>query len=95
MANHPNRARTYWFRHPRKFANEYTVGIATTRDDAAQYEAEGYARIDRDYALRLMSRQAGNGEQLYVSVTVDGERVYDRIETARAIRTGREIGLYP
>lgn len=91
MTNHPNRARTYWLRHPRKFANEYTIGVATTRDDAEQYTAEEYRRIDRDYALRLISRQAGNGEQLYVSVTVDGERAYDRFEVARAIRTGREI----
>ena len=78
---------TFWLIFPRNFGNEYDVGVARTREHAAQYEAEGYRRIDRDYALRLMSRRAENGEQLYASVSVDGEQ-YDRRETARAIRTG-------
>jgi hypothetical protein len=88
MTNHPNRNRTYWLIHERGFCNEYTVGIATTKADAEQYSAEGFKRIDRDYALRLMSRRAGNGEQLYVGTTIDGEPA-PRLETARAIRTGR------
>lgn len=91
MTNHPTRARTYWLIFPRGFANEFTVGIASSKADAEQYEAEGYERIDRDYALRLMSRKAENGEQLYAGVTVDGEQAYDRLEVARAIRTGRAI----
>jgi hypothetical protein len=89
MTNHPNRSRTYWLLIPRGFANEYTVGIASTQADAEQYEAEGYRRIDRDHALNRMSRRGDNATQLYASVTVDGEQVYDRFETAREIRTGR------
>jgi hypothetical protein len=89
MTNHPNRSRTYWLRFPRDFANEYAVGVASSKEDADQYSAEGYDRIDRDYALRLMSRHAANGEQLYASVTVDGEQAYDRFEIARGIRTKR------
>lgn len=91
MTNHPTRARTYWLIFPRRFANEFTVGVASSKADADQYAAEGYKRIDRDYALRLMSRQAENGEQLYAGVTVDGEPAYDRHEVARAIRTGRAV----
>jgi hypothetical protein len=94
MTNHPNRTRTYWLRHPRNFANEFTIGVATTREDAEQYAAEDYRRIDRDYALRLMSLRAGNGQQLFAGVSVDGDHMYDRFEVARAVRTGRELPRY-
>jgi len=86
---------TYWLRFPRKFSNEYDVGIATTNEHAEQYEAEEFERIDRDYALRLMSRRPQNGEQLYVDVTIDGAGEADRYDqrdryaVARAIRTGQ------
>ena len=80
--------KTYWLKFPR-FANEYIVGIASTRADAAQYAAEDFKRIDRDYALRLMSDHGDNATRLYATVTVDGEQVYDRFETARGIRTGQ------
>ena len=95
MTNHPNRGRSYWLLHPRNFANEYIVGVATTQENAEQYEAEDFERIDRDAALRLMSRRPGNGEQLYISVTVDGEDDwrYDRYEIARSIRTGSDAAL--
>jgi hypothetical protein len=89
MTNHPNRSRTFWLIHPRRFQNEYAVGVATTREHAEQYDDEGYHRIGRDYALSLMSRRAGNGEQLFVSVSIDGEPQYDRREVARDIRTSR------
>jgi hypothetical protein len=77
---------TYWLRHPRNFANEYDVGIATTQADAEQYEAEDFDRIDRDHALRRMCRRPGNGEQVFISVTRDGIEVEDRFMTAREIR---------
>jgi hypothetical protein len=93
MTNHPNRNRTYWLKFPRNFANEYTVGIASTREDAEQYEAEGFRRIDRDRALRLMSDHGDNATQLYATTSLDGEQCYDRFEVARAIRTGRDISL--
>jgi hypothetical protein len=80
--------RTYWRIHQRGFRNEYTIGIATTPADAEQYKAEDYFRIDRTEALSAMSRRAGNGEQLYIGVTIDGEQVYDRFETARELRRG-------
>jgi len=91
MTNHPNRRRTYWFIRPRNFANEYSVGIASTREDAEQYEAEGYRQIDRDRALRLMSERGDTATQIYATVTIDGDPVYDRFEIAREIRTGRPI----
>ena len=75
MTNHPNRAKSYWLRHPRRFQNEYTIGIATTAADADQYEAEDYRRIDRDTALHMLSRRAGNGETLYAGATLNGDSV--------------------
>ena len=65
-------ASTYWKRHPRNFGNEYEVGIATTKTDAEQYEAEAFKRIDRDYALRLLCERPSAGQRLYRSVTIDG-----------------------
>jgi hypothetical protein len=83
---------TYWKRHPRNFGNEYEIGIASTKDDADQYEAESFSRIDRDYALRLLSCHAQNGQQLYRSVTVNGYE-YDTPanEFARRIRKGQDL----
>ena len=91
MINHPNRARTYWILHPRKFENEYTIGVATTKADAEQYRAEGFTRIDRSIALGKLSYRPPSHEQVYASVTVDGEARWDCYEVARAIRTGSEV----
>ncbi len=91
MTNHPNRSRTYWLSFPRNFANEYDIGIATTKEHAEQYEAEGYERIDRDRALRMLSERPASHEQLYAGATLDGEPVYSRHEIARAIRTGGNL----
>jgi hypothetical protein len=92
MTNHPNRAKSYWLSHPRRFANEYAIGVATTAADAEQYEAEDYRRIDRDVALHMLSRRPGDGETLYASATVDGIDVNDlgsdRFILARQIRRG-------
>ena len=41
MTNHPNRSRTYWFSCPRGFANEYSIGIATTRQARDVYKDWG------------------------------------------------------
>ncbi len=91
MTNHPNRARTYWYASPRGFANEYTIGIATTQGAAKSYEAEGFVRIDRDRALRELVYRGDAATKAYVGVSVDGEDRYDRFDVARAIRTGQTI----
>jgi hypothetical protein len=88
--------RTYWMRHPRDFANEFEIGIATTQVDAEQYEAEGFNRIDRDRALRELSYHPPSHQQLYRSVTIDGCDVeasgdLDCYQIARNIRTGRNL----
>lgn len=78
--------RTYWLNRPRRFQNEYVVGVATSATSALQYHAEGFSRIDRPQALRMMSRRPENGEQIYIDVSIDGQSTYDRFETAREIR---------
>lgn len=85
MTNHPNRNRTYWLLCPRGFANEYGVGIATSKASADQYEAEGYERISRDVALRKLTRRGDNATQVYASASIDGRDVC-RFETARSLR---------
>lgn len=83
-----DQANTYWFLRPRDFQNEYNVGVATSAADAEQYEAEGYERIDREAALRYMSRRVASHEQLFARIEVDGEQVMDRFNVARALRRG-------
>jgi hypothetical protein len=92
MANHPNRSRTYWYNSPRGFANEYTVGIASSKAHADQYAAWGYERISRDRALRELAYKGDAATKAYASVSVDGDHEsYDRHDVARAIRTSEEI----
>jgi len=88
MMNHPNRSRTYWYISDRGFANAYTVGIATTKEQADQYAATGFERINRDRALRELTNRGDDATQMYVGVSVDGDDMrFDRFEVARAIRT--------
>lgn len=90
MANHPNRSRTYWFCSGRGFANEYSVGIATTREGREHYETFGYKRIDRDRALREMVNRGDAATQIYAGVTINGdETMLSRFELAQNIRSGR------
>jgi hypothetical protein len=91
MTNHPNRSRTYWYASSRGFANEYSVGIATSKTHAEQYKAEGYDRISRDQALRDLSNRGDAATQIYAGVTVDGADGFDRFEVARAIRGGHPL----
>jgi hypothetical protein len=79
---------TYWTRHPRNFGNEYQIGVATTAEDAAQYKAEGYERINRESALHAMSNRGDAATQIYATVYFNGHHVYDRFQTARDIRSG-------
>jgi hypothetical protein len=95
MTNHPNRGKTYWKLHPRRFQNEYTVGVATTKEDAEQYQAEGFSRIEREVALHYLSRRPDNGEQLYVAAQLNGRDIEEmmprfdsRYDFARQIRRG-------
>jgi len=78
--------RTYWKLSPSNFGNEYSIGVASTDADAEQYKAEGYQRIDRDYALSCMARRPVAGEQLSISVSNDGDQVQDRFQLARQLR---------
>lgn len=78
--------RTYWLKFPRGFANEYTVGIATTEANAEQYKAEGFERISRDRALREMSDRGDPATQVYARVTIDGQEPDDnRFQIARSL----------
>lgn len=91
MANHPNRSRTYWYNPQRGFANEYEIGIATTRESAKDYEARGYQRIDRNRALRELTNRGDAATKIYANVVVDGAEGYDRFDVARALRSGGAI----
>lgn len=89
MANHPNRNRTYWHLCPRGFANEYTVGIATTTEAAQDYKDGGYDRVDRAYALKELTYRGDAATKAYVCALIDGkEFAGDRFELAAAIRKG-------
>jgi len=87
---------SYWMLHPRRFANEFIIGIATTDEDAEQYEAEGFDRINRETALRKMSYRPPSHEQLFRTVTINGEDIersgdLDSYQVARNIRKGDEL----
>jgi hypothetical protein len=86
---------TYWKRSPRKFQNEYTVGVATTRADAKRYEDDGYTRVHRSYALRLMSDRGATEARTIVYVTVNGDPAWDRFTMARVIRKGEDLHTCP
>jgi hypothetical protein len=79
--------RTYWRLIPRGFANEYTIGIATSHQFAKQYAAAGYERISRDLARRELTYRGDNATEAFVSVTVDNDDGnHDRFELARELR---------
>lgn len=84
---------TYWIRYPRDFANEYTIGVATTVESARLYQDDGYERIARKRALERMTNRGDSATKVYVGVTLDGRNVMDtryagRHELAREIRAG-------
>jgi hypothetical protein len=86
---------TYWKRSFNNFQNQYAIGVATTGYDAQEYETEGYQRISRDYALRLMSDRGDNSTPMFVYVTINGDRAWDRFTVARAIRKGEDLHTCP
>jgi hypothetical protein len=87
MTNHPNRKRSYWYLCPRGFANEYSIGVATTDAGAAHYKSAGYERVTKAYAMREMVDRGDAATQRYVGVTIDGHDDWrDRFEIARDLR---------
>jgi hypothetical protein len=91
MTNHPNRARTYWHNEERGFANEFSVGVATRPEFAADYAARGYEKVTRAYALKEMTYRGDAATTAYVGVTINGVPADDRFELARRIRAGLPI----
>jgi hypothetical protein len=89
MQHRDNIMPTFYRLHPRKFQNEYNIGIATTAADADQYEAEGYREVSKDEALHALSMHV-DGQQYYIGASVNGEGVEDRLMLARRIRHGVE-----
>ena len=86
--------KAYYLICPRGFANEYTVGIATTSEGRDHYEFHGFERISRAQALRELSNKGDRATQIYAKATIDGERVsVDRFEIAREIKAGGELPL--
>lgn len=95
MTNHPNRSRTYWFHGVRGFQNEYAIGIANTKADAADFETAGYTRITREQALKELTYKDNDGTKHYVTVSVahPENTGYDRFSVANDIRNGRSIRM--
>ena len=85
--------KTYWLRHPQDFANQFSVGIATTPAHGEQYAAEGYNRITRTEAMRRLCYRGDRATTAYVSATLDGRDVYDRFGAARQMRAGEPVTL--
>ena len=84
---------TYWISHPQDFANQYTVGIATTPAHAAQYAADEFQRLPRKDALRRLAYRGDAATTAYVSATLDGRDLYDRFAAARQLRSGAPVTL--
>jgi hypothetical protein len=76
---------TFWIWYPRGFSNEYCVGVALSGASADRYLAEGYARVSRKAALRMLSDRGDATTEIRASATVDGVDA-DRFEVARNVR---------
>lgn len=85
---------TYWINRPQDFANQYTVGIATTQGHAEQYAAEGFDRINRAEALRRLCYRGDRATTAYVSATLDGRDIYDRFAAARNLRSSQLVDYH-
>jgi len=68
--------RTYWLSYPRGFANEYTVGLATTSGAAVEYDGRGHTRIPRPEALVAARRKGNDATEMFVSHEIDGQPAY-------------------
>lgn len=65
--------KTYWIYYPRDFANEYTVGIATTAEESAEYQDRGFERISRRRAEERINNRGDDATAVYSSIEVDNE----------------------
>jgi hypothetical protein len=76
--NHPSRNKTYYRHDRRGFANEYSLGIATSKASRQAYEDAGYARQSKADALKDAARPARNGwgEESFIGYTIDGTETY-------------------
>lgn len=84
---------SYWLICPRGFANEYTVGIATT-DEGAEHYSAGFEPISRKQALRELTNRGDNATQVFADVTINGQRVNaSRFEVAKELRDGGALPL--
>ena len=84
--------KSYYLICPRGFANEYTVGIATTAEGRQHYESFGFERISRAQALRELTNPGDNATKIYATVTVDGRQISaGRLEVARELRMGGDL----
>jgi hypothetical protein len=84
MINHPARGRSYWVKEAAE--KTYMVGIATTPALAQHYAADGFARINRERARRVLSN---TGEAIFCTVMIDGKPApLTRFEVARHIKKG-------
>ena len=82
---------TYWLNVPRGFANEYTVGIASTYEARREYRKRGYERIDRKRALKELNNRGDAATQMFVGVSLDASDFpdhIDRFELVKIIRDG-------
>ena len=87
--------KTYWYRSSRGFANEYAIGIATSKNHTAAYDGSGWERISRDRAIRELANKGDAATDIYASVQINGVRnsyehgeFFGRFEIARALRAG-------
>jgi len=77
--------------YPRRFANEYEVGIATSDGACELYERMGFERISRDQALSKLTDRGDDATQIYASASIDGADGYCRFAIARALLTGEPL----
>lgn len=78
---------SYWIRHPRGFANEFDIGIATDKQAADLYHAQGYLRIARAEALSRMVYRDDATTVWQIGLTVDGNATWiDRRAMAECLR---------
>ena len=67
--------KTYWIKHPRDFANEYYIGVATCEAGRYYYEHHGYRRIGRDDAIKAARRQGTVLDEMFVVHLADTGQV--------------------
>ena len=84
--------KSYFLLCPRGFANEFTVGIATTDKGRALYDAQGFEQITRKQALRELAYRGDNATQDHSKVTINGKNVYaTKAEVLAELKTGGDL----